>query len=64
MYYQQNGFSKSLKSDDISTIESIKNYEYPILDDKIYDWLLDRIVEWYFENKTPIAKPFNPNLDR
>ena len=45
-------------------ISRIKDFDYPVVEDDIYDRVTDRIVEWYQENKTPIPKAYNPELDR
>lgn len=57
-------FSDKVKQQIKEYIQAIKNYEYPVTDDEIYDFLINCVVEWYLKNQEPIPKVFNPNLYR
>ncbi len=45
-------------------IDRIKDYEYPVTEDDIYDCITERIVDWYLENKEPVKRDVNPDLTR
>ena len=54
---------------DKATIEQIKTdldtisiADEPCLEEDVYDRLRERIVDWYLQNKTPIANTRNPEL--
>jgi hypothetical protein len=47
-----------------SDIARIESYEYPYLEDDLYDRLTDRIVEWSHSHPDPIPKMHNPDLWR
>ena len=52
--------NKQIKLD----IERLLNYDYPYIEDEIYDRLTNRVIDWYVANPDPIPHIKNPDLLR
>ncbi|MEW9701864.1 hypothetical protein [Paenibacillus sp. SI8] len=57
-------FTEAIKQKIVNDINRIRDYENPYLEDDLYDRLTDRIIEWYFQNREPIQKLYDPKQYR
>lgn len=51
---------RRLKAD----IKTVLNFEEPYLEDDVFDRIEKAILDWYVENRDPIAREHNPSLYR
>ena len=57
-------FDDEIKQQITKDLNRIAEFKFPILDDDIYDRLLDRVVEWYEANPGENRLEKNPDLSR